>query len=125
MHQLWETYHPRKFRDNCHCGYEELKPLLTKAHEENGDDADRLELGVTASGLARQHTCWGEYHLVATNVPSCERKACGKTEILLQILPRQCKNDLATVFLSDVSISAYKVVRQVLCFRRTGFSHNL
>jgi len=102
---LGSLINPRKFvqGDLVTAGYEELKPLLTKALEKENsrDDADRLELGVTASGLAKAAHLLGErYHLVATNVPYLARgRHAEKLKSFCKSFHGSAKNDLATVFL--------------------------
>ncbi|MDM7911655.1 MAG: hypothetical protein QUS09_01010, partial [Methanotrichaceae archaeon] len=65
---LGSLINPRRFvqGDLVTVGYEELMPLLSKALEKevSRGDADRFEIGVTASGLAKAAHLLGEkYHL--------------------------------------------------------------
>lgn len=84
-------------------GYDELKPLLSKALEREAADGDceAQELGVTAQGLARAAELLADkYHLVVTNVPYLTRaKQCEKLKDFCESWYGKAKNDLANVFL--------------------------
>jgi hypothetical protein len=84
--------------------FEKLMPLLRTALGRHGvqRDAEQLELGVAAQGLAfAAELLAGSYTLVATNVPYLGRKSHSDTlKEWADSHDKDGKNDLATMFLS-------------------------
>jgi len=102
---LGSLINPRRFVQGniVTAGYDELKPLMEKAleREDSGDNAERMEIGVAAKGLAKAAALLGEtYHLITTNVPYLARgRQAERLKSFCESHYAKAKNDLATVFL--------------------------
>lgn len=82
-------------------GFDQLRPLLERALDRHGGDAEREETAIAALGMAgAAEILTGRFHLVATNVPYLARgKQSERLRRFCDSRYKRARSDLANVFL--------------------------